>query len=340
VLGSWSFPSLGDGMNLAGITYRPDCSRFYMTAFDPSRVLSFPVEGPDIELRPESFELQNFFGDDMVWGIAWDEDQDCFWTTHVSTYGSGCMAARYSANGAFTGDTWNLTSIEPGAWFAGLDFAASGVCHAVEVGAGNRIYQLVPGSKQVSGYIDGPPVPYRACTFVGDHGCYLVSGGWNSNTVVRLDPTGSVLEAASLSGLADLDVYRGSTVCPDSLVWAYATTSTQNNTVYRISLGRVWSGVGVSSATRPAGPPQFRVAPNPAGRNVTVSCPPLPADARLSLWDAVGRLVRSEPLSGRGIVRWSLTDVRGIDLPSGIYLLTLSTPGGNLTRKLAVLGNR
>ncbi len=338
VLGSWNFPDLGDGMNLAGITFSPDSNRFYLSALDPNRVFSFPVDGPESGLRPESFELQNFFGDDIIWGIARDPVQHGFWITHVSAGGPGCVAARYAVDGSFAGDTWDLSAIEPGAWFAGIDIAPDGVCYATEVGAHNRVYQLNLATKQVIGFLPGPIASWRACAYVGDRECFVLSGGWNQNTLCRLGSSGDILEAASLPGLADLDVYRRDSVCADSLVWAFATVSNSANTIQQISVGRVWAAVGLSeppSAIRPS-PFAISVSPNPCLSRATVRLSPLASrlsPLALSVHDVSGRLVLQSAIGNR---QSSIAlDLRS--LPAGIYMLTLSTPTGNLSRKLVVL---
>ncbi|OYD14125.1 hypothetical protein CH330_09320, partial [candidate division WOR-3 bacterium JGI_Cruoil_03_51_56] len=246
ILGSWDFPRLGDGMNLAGITYRSDSNRFYLAVCDPNRVFSFPV-APEPELIPENFEIQNFFGDDIIWGIAWDETQPGFWLTHVSAYGDGCIAARYEPDGSFAYDTWDLTTIELGTWFAGLDQGPSGTAFAVAVGGANHIYQLDFNSKEVIRHLAEPIASYRACAYLGDHNRYLFTGGWNQHAITALDIEGRTVETKPLANLADLDIYRPTNPFPDSLIWAYATTSSQKNTIHMLSLGTTWTNIGLGA---------------------------------------------------------------------------------------------
>jgi hypothetical protein len=337
VLGSWDLSDLGDGMNLAGITHRADSNRFYFTCLDPNRVYSFTPDGPGVDLRQEPFQLQNFFGDDAAWGIGWDERDSCFWISHSSTYGPGCIAARYKPDGSFTGDTWNLGNLEPGVWFAGLDITREGLCHAVEVGGGNRVYKLDFGVKGVLGYLPGPVASWRACAYVGDRECYLLAGGWNQNALCRLSSSGEVIETASLPGLADLDVYRPESLSRDSLVWAYVTVSNNENTIRRISAGRTWATVALGDGPAVAGP-QFALAvsPNPCRGSTVLRLMTGTRDiaTALRVFDASGRLVRSVP------VRTSSFALRTSDLAAGIYLLTATTPRGNLSQKLAVLDSR
>ena len=175
ILGSWSFPTLGEGLNLAGITYRADSNRCYVALCDPNRVASFPADSAE-RLGVEPFELQDFFGDDMLWGMAWDRSRPGFWVVHVSRYGTGCILAGYDADGSFSGDTWNLAGIEPDVWFAGIDQGELGTLFATGVGGANRIYELDARAKRVVRYLPGPNTSYRACSFLGDHDRYLFSG--------------------------------------------------------------------------------------------------------------------------------------------------------------------
>ncbi len=337
ILGSWSFPELGDGMNLGGIAFRSDSNRFYLAVTDPNRVFSFSAAAPAPELRAESFELQNFFGDDIIWGIAWNPDQPGFWLTHVSAFGEGCIAARYEPDGTFAQDTWDLTSIESGVWFAGLDQAQFGTVFAVAVGGANHIYQLDPYSKGVVREMAEPIASYRACSYLGDHNCYLFTGGWNQHAVIRLDIDGTIIKTGPLAQLADLDIYQPDNPFPDSLVWAYATTSSYENTIHKLALGAVWTNIGLTSESgRPVPDAFLKVQPNPVRAGQTVHISGLPAHCDLSLWDAAGRLIKRERIPQGRTSDWSTTDSRGMNLPAGVYLLTLSDSTVKLSCKLVV----
>jgi hypothetical protein len=328
-------PELGDGMNLCGITFCPDSNRFYLALNDSGRIASFPASGPEDGVRLEQFELQRFFTDDMVWGIAWDESAPGFRVTHVSPSGPGCVLALYNPDGTFAGDTWDIGAIEPGAWFAGLDADPSGALWATEVGIHNRMYCLDPAAKRAVAFLPGPTASYRACSFLGDSSCFLVSGGWNDHNLVRLSRTGAVAQSVPLPDLADLDVYQPATPRPESLVWAYATRSDQDNTIDQVCLGRTWSGVGIrEAAAAPAREPGLTAAPNPVrGRLVRINCPRVPGN--LSLFDATGRHVLTRAVSGP--VRLGLADGQNRSLPSGVYLLRLSAGGSSRTLKLVLL---
>jgi len=345
-LASWNFPELGDGMNLSGITYRSDSNRFYVAVNESSHIISFPARGPDSGLRTEPFQLQNFFGDDWVWGIAWDDAEPGFWLTHISAHGSGCILARYHPDGTFTGDTWGLAEIEPGVWFAGIDQGPDNQLFATAVGGHNRIYCLDPRTKSVAWFLNGPTASYRACCYLGDHNAYLLSGGWNDNNLVKLDITGNIVQSAYLPDLADLDVYHPARPFPDSIVWAYLTKNNYENTIQQVSIGTVWANIGLADHLPDDRPlPSFVTLPNPTrGNSVPVRLGPIPANAHLSLWDATGRLLNSvtlsQPIRANTTITLPLTDTKGRYLPAGIYLLRLATGKRTYTTKLVLATRR
>lgn len=338
LLGSWDFPELGSGMNLAGITHRPDSNRFYLAAGHPNRILSF-APGPDRPvLRPEPFALQNFHGDDIIWGIAWDNRQPGFWLGHVSAYGTGCLCARYGPDGRFTGQVLDLAALVPGAWFAGIDQGPGGTMFAVAVGSGNRVCEFDPVSGQLVRQLPGPQSSYRVCSFVGDHRWYLLTGGWNQGSLLAVDFNGQVCETVPLADLADLDIYRPALPCPDSFVWAYATTSRIQNTIHRVSLGRTWRVVGLGTEVG-LEPEAYRLAVRPSivrpGQRFTVTSPF--SGTRILLWDPAGRLVRT---LGLPPAEWAAVDRRGLSLAPGVYVLTVAGPATKLSSKLVVMSGR
>ncbi|MEO0077528.1 MAG: T9SS type A sorting domain-containing protein [candidate division WOR-3 bacterium] len=337
ILCSWDFPGLGDGLNLTGVTFCPDSNRFYLNAIEPNRVFSLSANRTG-ELRLERFELQSFFGDDMLWGVMWDQSRSSFWLGHVPAAGPGTILARYAADGRFTGDTWDLTGVEPGVWFAGLAAGSAGRCYAVAVGGENRIYELDLGTKQAVGYLPGALSSYRACGYVGDHSCFIVTGGWNQNALVRLGASGEVLESAALEGLADIAVFCHTNMPGESLVWGIATTSSDWNTVHVVSLGRTWANVGLGEGigTVPGNAPRLEVYPNPAREYVTVTLGYAEPGARLDVFDAAGQLVRTEPAAGRSRLLVPLRAQAGPSLVPGVYLVTRRGPAGSRTEKLVV----
>ena len=92
----------------------------------------------------------------------------------------------------------------------------------------------------------------------------------------------------------------------------------------------------------PPPPPAFelslRVGPNPiaAGAVDVRWQSPRAIAARVSVLDAVGRLVRTlEP--GDGIARWELDDARGARVSPGIYVLVVEAAGVRRARRVAVV---
>jgi hypothetical protein len=341
ILGSWDFEEIGSGMNLAGITYRPDSNRFYLTASEPNRVFSFSACSTEPVLKPETFQLQDFFGDDIVWGVAWDGTEPGFWITHVSAYGPGCVAARYLPDGSFSGDTWNLLAVEPNAWFAGLDAGWSGTVFATAVGGDNHILELDLHNHQLIRTLASSASSYRACSFLGDHRSYLFTGGWNQGTLAELDFGGEVVRTAPLADLADLDIYRPLHPCPDSFVWAYATTNRTENTIYKVSLGRTWSAVGLEDARADFVPPtRVELRPDILRPGQRFELSGLPPQARVCLWDAAGRLLNQAIVPASNLAQaslnWSASDRHGRNLASGIYLLTVTGRDTKLSQKLVV----
>lgn len=262
-LSSWNLPGLGSGFNLAGITFCPDSERFYIAVQDPNRVYSFRAENPSGTLRNESFQLPDFSGGDVIWGIAYDRDEHCFWVGHVAAGNNATVCARYGANGAFLGDTWNLAAVEPGGWFAGMDYdELRGCCLLTRVGGTNNFYRLDLANRQVLGSVTGPSVSYRACAVLPAKG-WIFSGGWNQNKIVQLDSLGGITNQTGLDSLADAALYRPDWPPRDSLAFLLATLSNNANTVVKIALGQFWRQLGVED---PAGSAT-------AGLRLAVRCP-------------------------------------------------------------------
>lgn len=339
VISSWNLTQLGDGMNLTGITYSPDSNRFYIATntAESNRIYSFPVFNP-LELRPEPFNLANFFNDDIVWGIAWDQQNPGFWLIHNSFYGDGTIAARYATDGSFTGDTWNLNAIEAGAWSAGIDQEPAGNFYLVMVGGSNRIYHLNLNEKQVLDYLPGPVASWRACSYLGHHNRFIFSGGWNENLLIQIDNQGNITQSAPLADLADLDLYQPPTPCPDSFIWAYATTSSYTNTIHQISLGTTWADIGIKESPPISLTPSLNISTNPVviGK-IQISIPPVFSDGVLRIYDPLGRMLHQTPIAGRPSISLAQLNPPLSRFTSGIYLITLSTRFLKHTQKLVVL---
>ncbi len=323
LIACWDLTGLGSGMNLAGICYVPDSNRFYFVAHDSNRILSFPADNP-LNFRFERFQLQNFFGDDIIWGIAWDQLNPGFWITHSSNQGPGSIVCHYAPNGTFTGDSWNIESIEPGVWFAGIDQGEEGTFYAVAVGGANRIYHLDFNHKQVLGYLPGPVASWRACSYLGDQQRFLFSGGWNDNILVQIDRTGNPVQFSNLPDLADLDIYKPTAPAPDSFIWAYATTSNYTNTIVKVSLGVLWRNVGLEEHPEPLITPSFAIQPNPCPSGIVTIIGLKPdQNTVISLYDAIGRRLTQKITTGAASINLDLRLLTQNRIPPGLYFLTI-----------------
>ena len=337
-LASWNL-GLGVGYALAGITFADDSNRFYLTLSDPNRVASFSPDDPASTFREEAFALQDFFGNDVVWGIAYDTGRHSFWIGHVEAAGNGTVVARYDRNGAFAGDTWNLWAVESNGWFAGMDYRPD--CDqflTVKVGGSNRLYQLDYAGKQVNRMIPGPVSSYRACSYLDAPAPWLISGGWNQNRLYHLDTLGTTIEFAPLDSFADADVYDPRSPCPDSLVYVMATLSNQGNTVKKISLGFTWRQLGVRAGPEPKapGPAVVLACPSPQANPVRVSAfLAHAAVVRIAIYDLLGRqrAVLAPVSCAAGPAQLVITE----PLAPGAYFLTARAGDERPQQKLVVV---
>ncbi|MGQ9678415.1 MAG: T9SS type A sorting domain-containing protein [bacterium] len=340
VLSSWEIPGIGLGMNLTGITYLPDSNRFYFVANNPNRIFSFPAADP-INLRSESLALQNFFGDDIIWGIAWDRQNPGFWISHSPYEGIGCIVARYAPDGTFTGDTWTIGNIEPGAWFAGIDQEPQGTFYAVAVGGNNRIYHLDFTQKQVLDYLPGPVASWRAISYLGAPEHFLFTGGWNDNLLLQIDCIGNRVRSSPLPNLADLALYHPTSPSPDSFVWAYATINNPTNTILLISLGVLWRDVALEETPSPHNPFSFAVQPNPCTNgSVTLSGLPSGEKSVIALHDISGRLIFQTSSIGSGIFTLNLLPFIKNRIGNGVYFITVTSPLKKQRGKIVLLNQR
>lgn len=340
VLSFWNLPGLGLGLNLAGITYVPDSNRFYFVANDPNRIFSFPAAEP-LDLRPENFALQNFFGDDIIWGITWDRQNPGFWITHSPYEGTGCIVARYAPDGTFTGDTWTIGNIEPGLWFAGIDQEPQGTFYAVAVGGNNRIYHLNFTQKQVIDYLPGPVASWRALSYLGDPDHFLFTGGWNDHLLLQIDCNGNPVRSSPLPNLADLTLYHPTSPPLDSFVWGYATINNLTNTILLISLGVLWRDVGLEETLAPHNQLSFTVQPNPCSNgSVTLSGLPSSEKSTIALHDIAGRLMFQASSIGREIFTLNLSPLIKNRIGNGVYFITVSSPLKKQRGKIVLLNQR
>jgi flagellar hook assembly protein FlgD len=83
----------------------------------------------------------------------------------------------------------------------------------------------------------------------------------------------------------------------------------------------------------------LRAAPNPFTGSTTLHLAGPPAtSARVLIFDAVGRLVRTVwegSLDGRGVsIIWDGRDQSGREMPAGIYLVRVESTGGEVMGRL------
>lgn len=335
-LQSWNL-DLPSGFALGGITYDPECDRFYLAVQEPNQVFSFAAADPPGTLRNEPFALQSFFGNDVIWGIAYDHQRQSFWLGHVAASGQGTILARYRADGSFSGDTWNLNGISPTGWCAGMDHLPD-YDHLLltKVGDNNALYQLNCVTRQVVRLIPGGSQSYRACSFLNLADPWLLTGGWNQNQLLRLDTAGNLRNWALVESLADCDIYQPCYPQPDSLVWVMATLSNQSNTLKKLALGFTWRQLAAE---------EFRLrAPLPLGlRLASIQTNPLhirlelafPLVLRLSLFDRTGREILS--LEPRHCPVGNQSLYLPVPLAPGIYFVRVSAGAESQSQKVVVL---
>ena len=330
-------PHLGSGMNLAGICHQPVSNSFYLAVLNPNRVFSFASDGPPT-LRPAHFDLQTFYENDIIWGIGWLSHPEGFWVGHTPTRGAGTILARYAPDGSFTGDTWDISTIEPDAWFAGLAPAGTGDLYAVAVGGSNRIHQLRAADRLIVRSLSTRPASYRAVSWLGDHTRFLFSGGWNQHALLGLDIGGYLLDSTPCRDLADLAIHRPPEPAPDSLVWAWATLSDESNTLVRLSLGTTWRGVGLAAEPEAVfAPAGLLLSPNPTNPGRLLSLRSPVSRGRLRMWDVTGRLITETVFANLSAGNRQVPALRAPDTP-GTYFVTLSGTDVNLTGRLVVVG--
>jgi len=338
-LNSWNLSGLGSGFNLAGITFCPDSERFYLALQDPNRVYSLRAGNPSGTLRNESFQLQDFSGGDVVWGIVFDRDRHCFWVGHVAAGNSATICARYGANGAFLGDTWNLAAVEPGGWFAGIDYDELRDCFlSTKVGGTNNFYRLDLANRQVLGSVTGPSVSYRACASLPAKG-WILSGGWNQNKLYQLDSLGGITSQAGLDSFADGALYRPDWPERDSLVFLLATLSNHANTIVKVALGQFWRQLGVEDpAGSPFGKPGLVIRCPAVASRSDFECAvnlPEPGALQAALYDASGR--RREILCRQALPSGEQRFVAHAPLTPGTWFLAVRAGSRTECRKFIVV---
>ena len=289
VLGSWTFPTLGDGMgySFAGITYAPDSGRFFVVSMNPmGRVFSFDPSNPAVTFTLTSWIPHSFFGtDDIPWGIAYVGGN--FWISHVgysSSLGSfiGNKMGIYNGAGVLIDsfDIW--TNVESGYWMAGLDHdPMENVVYGVYVGGSNLIYKINPSMYNVVGTFPNHTGVSLRGIFSLPYVDEIYYGGWNQGYIYKLSKSSaSVLDSSFVGDMADADVWPCSTPDPNIPLTAFVTLNDANNTIMQIALGYYCDAVGISESDRIVRDYNLKVS----GRTITLS-------GKAEVYDITGRKV-------------------------------------------------
>lgn len=347
VLGTWTL-AIGRQYAMAGITYRPDSNRYYVACMNPNEVWSFSPANPTATLRNENWTIHLFYGNDIIWGFAWDPITEGFWLTQIEANQTACKAARY-ANGTWAGtpaDSWELYSVEPSGWYGGMDYNYDhGYFWNTKVSGTNAFLKLDIHNKVSLGSAPGPATSYRANSYFGHGYSFLVSGGWNQDQIIKLDTLGVIATQAPLMNFADCDICEPTNPIPESTVVAYCTENDISNTLAKISMGLTWGSVGIKSEpnkTTTISNVTVNTIPNPVTDRAMISFSvPVRSNVKIDVFDATGRtirnLVNSTFESGNHSVSWDGKDENAHRVANGIYFYTLETPEHSITKKLILM---
>jgi hypothetical protein len=192
-------------------------------------------------------------------------------------------------------------------------------------------YDSVPPYRAQTTYQKFELILYDTTLAARDGNCvavaqYQLVPDFTSCTVGEQDPTQSV----AIQCLYDGTYHRAAAPIA-------AGRATKYTTDYGTGLAE-----GAESGVRRL---MLAVGPNPtsAGRVVFDAALPAPTQARIALYDATGRLVRTLPVAGGGrvaagryAVAWDGCDGRGRSATTGIYLARLLTDGGRVSTKVVL----
>jgi hypothetical protein len=289
---------------------------------------------------------------DMPWSLAWDGDSNCFWISNIldGDIQAGCYYTRirktavgdtwrwFSEN---AGDTWLVGDSAGGGaggmyWMAGSDksvnrgyFACAPV--APSESTNNHVWKFDPYTKTGIGRCaNGNTSSERGCTLVPWDSNYILTCGWNDNSIYKRDSTG--LPLASVPGTQfDVALWVPERIGPDDTVFMYGIHSYENPTIQKISVGMLWGQLEPGQAIGEPGWPvsaaedRMQVEPNPCRGFAALSFTgPLDHSTTgplsLSLFDAAGRLVLRSAFG----VRSSPFRLDLRSMPAGVYVLRLN----------------
>ncbi len=286
ILGSWTFPGIGDGTgySFAGITYAPDSGRFFVVSMNPmGRVFSFNPLNPSVTFTLTSWIPHRFFGaNDIPWGIAYVGGR--FWISHVG-YSSGFIGNKmgiYNDAGVLIDsfDIW--TNVESGYWMAGLDHdPIENVVYGVYVGGSNLIYKLSPSTYNVVGTFPNHTGISLRGIFSLPYVNEIYYGGWNQEYIYKLRKSPiSILDSSFIGNMADADFWPCSSPDPNTPLTAFITLNDANNTIVQMALGYYCVDVAISESERLAKEYNLKVS----GRTITLS-------GKAEIYDITGRKV-------------------------------------------------
>jgi len=246
VMGSWTFPGLGDGTgySFAGITYAPDSGKFYVVSMNPiRRVYRFDPNNPAGTFTLTPWMLYPFFGtNDIPWGIAYVNGK--FWVSHVGFNGSTFIGNKMGIYDGGTGsliDSFNIwTNIESGSWMAGMDYdPVENVVYGVYVGGSNNIYKINPSTyTSVGTFPNHTGISLRGISsFYSLSAPRIYYGGWNQDMIYSVVKSSMFVEdSTDMLNMADVDIWLH---CPDSIspIYAFITLNDASNTLVKMATG-------------------------------------------------------------------------------------------------------
>jgi hypothetical protein len=264
VLEQWTLEMSGRYAG-AGITWVRDSGKFYLMDqgySGPYRVWNLDPADPAGTIESVPWTLVNL-GEpeaDIPYGIAWDNDSGCFWTSQIvdGHTDAGCYLLRYVWNGSRwvwagtardswkVGDGWNGGGLEC-FWLGGMERSAVdgrfyGAPVSTSAGGLNHIVRFDPYNKANLGrLVYGDDWSERGCTFIPWDSSYVLTCGWNSGSYRKRDSTGYLLSEASAGhSPADWSLHVPNDISSGDTVCAYCINSMSGNCLQRISVGMLW----------------------------------------------------------------------------------------------------
>ena len=263
VIEQWNLPMSGSYAG-AGITWVRDSGKFFLMdqgyAGDICVWKLDPTDPPgSIERVP--WQSQTGVGDyDIPCSIAWDDDSGCFWISSITeahVYGA-CFLFRY----VWDGDSWIWPGTARDSWYVGNGSRGGGLCclwiAGMERSSRDGRFYAAPVDTWPSGLnfpvcfdpdlkvnygraTYGDSMSERGLTLVPYDSNYILTCGWNSHSYRKRDSTGYLLAEADAGWPVDWALHIPQDIHSDDTVCAFCMTSTETNTLQRVSLGMLWS---------------------------------------------------------------------------------------------------